>query len=144
MQASQTYIAKGYRAFVTLWRATNGASLELGTRSAPDRRGLPRSDGNHCASRYGRTCSDWPPSSTARVTLNTLNGRGSLRQLRSTESSLESRWRSVDPKRVCRLNRGGSVRWNRGGHHRHHEQHQADGDEHDRIVQISDRPLGNN
>ena len=25
---------------------------------------------------------------------------------------------SVGPKRVCRLNRGRSVRWNRGGHHR--------------------------
>jgi hypothetical protein len=25
---------------------------------------------------------------------------------------------SVDPKRVCRLHRGRSVRWNRGGHHR--------------------------
>src|SRR6266516_6246967 len=51
---------------------------------------------------------------------------------------------SVDPKRVCRLNRGSSVRWNRGGHHRNDKQHQADGDEHDRIVQIADRPLGYN
>src|SRR5205814_1379078 len=51
---------------------------------------------------------------------------------------------SVDPKRVCRLNRGSSVRWNRGGHHRHDKQHQADGDEHDRIVQIADRPPGDN
>ena len=50
---------------------------------------------------------------------------------------------SVDPKRVCRLNRGSSVRWNRGGHHRHDKQHQADGDEHDWIIQI-DRPLGHN
>ena len=51
---------------------------------------------------------------------------------------------SVDPKRVDRLNRGSSVRWNRGGHHRSDKQHQADGDEHDRIVQIADRPLSYN
>ena len=51
---------------------------------------------------------------------------------------------SVDPKRVCWLNRGSSVRWNRGGHDRNDKQHQADGDEHDRIVQIADRPLGDN
>ena len=51
---------------------------------------------------------------------------------------------SVDPKRVCRRIRGSSVRWNRGGDHRRDKQHHADGDEHDRIVQIADRPLGDN
>ena len=33
------------------------------------------------------------------------------------------------------------MRWNRGGHHRRDTQHQADGAEHDRIIQIADRPL---
>ena len=51
---------------------------------------------------------------------------------------------SVDPKRVCRLNRGRSVRWDRGGYRRDDRQQQADGAEHDRIIQIADRPLSYN
>jgi hypothetical protein len=41
---------------------------------------------------------------------------------------------SVDSKRVDRLNRGSSVRWNRGGYHRSDKEHKADGDEHDWIL----------
>jgi hypothetical protein len=41
---------------------------------------------------------------------------------------------SVDPKRVDRLNRGSSIGWNSGGHHRRNKQHQADGDEDDGIA----------
>ena len=68
-----------------------------------------------------------------------------MRQLvDATREQTNRSTRSVDPKRVDRLNRGSSVRWNRGGHHRHDKQHQADGDEHGRIIQVADRPRGDN
>jgi hypothetical protein len=87
---------------------------------------------------FGRCCSEVAPKF-----------RGSLTLIPFTPSigaPLDRRGGpcSVGPKRGCRLNRGRSVRWKHRGHHRREAEHQADGDEDNRIVQIADRPLRDN